>query len=254
MASLPTLLSSWRAAHRGFGRRLWVSAGLHATALGLLAAAGTHAVGGEPRAAREALLRVQPPAHALWSPPAAQDPTRERPLEPIDAQEPRPNDARVEPSVRSQHEPELAPAPDADRLWQQLAHARLRQPGPAAAAQLPPPSVENTPPLESSAPAPETATAEGPTRGARLIHAPPPPYPRASLRLGEEGVVSCRLHVDASGAVREVELVAGSGHTRLDRAALATLLTWRFDPALTAGSAVPVIYPHRVVFRLDGPS
>jgi protein TonB len=85
---------------------------------------------------------------------------------------------------------------------------------------------------------------------ARLVHGPLPEYPRASVLAREEGTVSCRLWVDASGRVTRVELIASSGHARLDRAALAVLKDWRFEPARVGGVAVATSFQKPIAFRL----
>ncbi|HEX6885612.1 MAG TPA: TonB family protein [Planctomycetota bacterium] len=81
-------------------------------------------------------------------------------------------------------------------------------------------------------------------------HTPAPGYPRLARRAGEEGSVLCRLHLDAAGAVRAVEVVESSGHARLDEAVRETLATWSFEPRREDGRAVPGSLLHRVTFRL----
>jgi protein TonB len=80
---------------------------------------------------------------------------------------------------------------------------------------------------------------------------PAPGYPRLSRRAGEEGTVSCRLHVSASGAVERVEVLESSGYERLDRATQEALRTWRFEPRREDGRAVPCTLEHRVQFRFS---
>lgn len=83
------------------------------------------------------------------------------------------------------------------------------------------------------------------------IATPRPEYPQACVRRREEGRVLCRLHVLADGAVDSVEIVTSSGFARLDRAAIATLSTWRFQPATRAGVAVATHVEQLVTFKLD---
>jgi protein TonB len=85
------------------------------------------------------------------------------------------------------------------------------------------------------------------------LEAPPPAYPRLSLRAGEEGSVLCRLSISALGQVSSVEILESSGHARLDEAARGALLQWRFEPRRDAGLAVATTLEHRVIFRLDPP-
>jgi protein TonB len=83
-----------------------------------------------------------------------------------------------------------------------------------------------------------------------LLEAPDPIYPRVSIRRGEQGRVVCRLHIDAQGDVVRVEVVESSGFRRLDDAAVAGLLRWRFQPRTEGGRAVSMSLTHPVSFRL----
>jgi protein TonB len=66
----------------------------------------------------------------------------------------------------------------------------------------------------------------------------PPAYPREARRRGYEGVVILTVHVSTEGACLAVDLEESSGHSSLDRAALAAVRRWRFEPARRNG--VPV--------------
>jgi protein TonB len=78
---------------------------------------------------------------------------------------------------------------------------------------------------------------------------PLPEHPAEALAQGLSGKVILRLHIDAAGRVRRVDIHQSSGHAILDRAAYATALNrWRFRPA-RAGSRpvaqtirVPVVF------------
>ncbi len=94
----------------------------------------------------------------------------------------------------------------------------------------------------------------GPTRVARFDprFAALPPYPAASRRLGEEGVVVVHVRIGHDGRVLAATLARSSGYPRLDAAALAhALATWRFTPALSAGVAVEATRDIKVDFRLS---
>lgn len=66
-----------------------------------------------------------------------------------------------------------------------------------------------------------------------------PPYPPASERREEEGVVTVRVHVGTDGRVLSAELKASSGHRRLDEAAVGhARRAWRFVPARRDGVAI----------------
>jgi protein TonB len=103
--------------------------------------------------------------------------------------------------------------------------------------------------IEPGAP-PEPGSGGAGGMGPRAIEAPEPEYPKLSIRLGEEGRVGCVIEVDESGRVTSVVVTTGSGHPRLDRAALEALQSWRFDPARRDGVAIAARVPHVVVFRL----
>jgi protein TonB len=85
---------------------------------------------------------------------------------------------------------------------------------------------------------------------AAYLNNPPPSYPRAARRGGEEGTVLLRVLVSVEGGPSRVELERSSGSTVLDAAALEAVKNWRFAPATRAGERVAawVIVP--IVFRL----
>ena len=59
----------------------------------------------------------------------------------------------------------------------------------------------------------------------------PPTYPLLAVQRGWHGTVLVRLLIDATGRVRDVELVESSGHDVLDAAAIQALKSWRARPA-----------------------
>ncbi|MCW3476838.1 energy transducer TonB [Limobrevibacterium gyesilva] len=81
---------------------------------------------------------------------------------------------------------------------------------------------------------------------------PPPPYPLEAARRGEQGTVTLRIHVGASGLATLVEVVKSSGSPRLDRAARDTIASrWRFKPAMRDGQAVADVFDMNVNFEMD---
>jgi protein TonB len=86
-------------------------------------------------------------------------------------------------------------------------------PGPAVVAAVPPPPLVP------------------PSFGADYLKNPPPVYPAASRRIGEEGKVVLRVFVSEQGAPAKIEMRTSSGHVRLDEAAVATVAQWKFVPA-----------------------
>ena len=59
---------------------------------------------------------------------------------------------------------------------------------------------------------------------------PPPKYPILARRRGYEGTVVLRVLVDVQGKVKTLQIVESSGHRILDRAALAAVKKWGFEP------------------------
>jgi protein TonB len=76
----------------------------------------------------------------------------------------------------------------------------------------------------------------------------PPRYPAEASAAGWRGSVSLRLVVAADGIVRRVEVLRGSGHEVLDRAAVDAAARWRFRPALRNGVAVAAVLEQVVHF------
>ena len=58
-----------------------------------------------------------------------------------------------------------------------------------------------------------------------------PEYPNAARRLGYQGVVKAEIFIDPQGAVRDVKILASSGHGILDGTVIETVKKkWRFNP------------------------
>jgi TonB family protein len=69
-----------------------------------------------------------------------------------------------------------------------------------------------------------------PINDAMHLHNPPPPYPKQSRRRGEQGKVVIAAEIDIEGRSSHAVIHQSSGYHRLDRAALETVLKWRFIP------------------------
>lgn len=117
----------------------------------------------------------------------------------------------------------------------------------AAPPAPPPPAAAVVAPPAPSAPATPRTVALG-TVAYRI--APAPAYPPPSRRAREEGEVHVRALVDADGTPRELEIVRGSGHARLDEAALAAVRAARFRAYLEHGVALPFRVVIPIVFEL----
>lgn len=130
------------------------------------------------------------------------------------------------------------------------------EPDPAATpvAATPAAAAASTVAATPATPAPAPAASPPPTLSIRTVAYLTPPqltYPPASRRAQEEGRAQVRVRVDAAGAPRETVLVRGTGHARLDEAALATAAATRFVPYTENGvpRAFWVVMPF--VFELE---
>lgn len=83
------------------------------------------------------------------------------------------------------------------------------------------------------------------------VHSPPPAYPAAALRQGITGRVVLRVKVDAEGTVVAAGVSQSSGHATLDKAALAGVRQWRFQPARHLGVAIEKEIAVPITFRID---
>jgi protein TonB len=78
-----------------------------------------------------------------------------------------------------------------------------------------------------------------------------PPYPMASRRLAEEGIVLLDILVGPDGHVRDAKVSRSSGFDRLDQTAMSEARQhWRLRPATRNGSAFEQWLTLKVVFRL----
>lgn len=79
------------------------------------------------------------------------------------------------------------------------------------------------------------ARVELPSSDADYLNNPKPPYPPLSRRLGEQGKVVVRVLIGVDGSPQKAEVRNSSGYERLDQAALATVLRWRYVPGKRGG-------------------
>ncbi len=248
----------------------WVgSVGIHVVACAALSAAARQIpAAAAPRVAREARLwiaRAEPSRFA----PRCDETSRE--LEVPEPEEPRvvpvPDECVVPPRSRVEPDeppPEPEPLAEAASAWtpgwdrpfaevdrradtERVAEELVEVLEPVARATPPAPPAPR--PWRAS-PASARAAETAPARPDVLLHAPPPAYPRAALRLRLQGTVLCRLTVRADGRVVRVDVLESSGHSVLDEAACDALLQWRFEPRARAASDAPREVPHAVTFRI----
>lgn len=102
-------------------------------------------------------------------------------------------------------------------------------------------NIPSTPNTLASTPAAMASVAppkvELPSSDADYLNNPKPHYPLMSKRLGEQGKVVVRTLIGADGTAQQAEISHSSGFERLDQAALATALRWRYVPGKRAGVA-----------------
>lgn len=101
---------------------------------------------------------------------------------------------------------------------------------PVAAPSVPVAAVASTPP------APAPAKVVLPSSDADYLNNPKPPYPPMSKRMNEQGNVMVRIYIDADGLPQKAELQRTSGFERLDQAALAVVMKWRYVPGKRGGT------------------
>ncbi|MBI2509585.1 MAG: energy transducer TonB, partial [Betaproteobacteria bacterium] len=93
-----------------------------------------------------------------------------------------------------------------------------------------------------------------PSFSAAYLRNPPPRYPLAARRAGEQGTVTLRVLITREGLPARVELEKSSGSGHLDAAALEAVRSWRFEPARRGAEPVESWHLVPIVFRLEGAS
>lgn len=185
---------------------------------------------------------ARPPSPPVREPtPAAlrKGPAAPLPLDPPPDRPPEPASAPSGHAIEAPPPPPLASAPPAAA---DTGVARdSRQSGDPGA-------TDDTGPV-SSAPALALTPA---SFDAAYLNNPPPQYPRASRRRGEEGRVVLRVRVLSNGSADAVKIAESSGYPRLDDAARDTVRAWRFVPAGQGEVKVESWLKVPIVFRLEG--
>lgn len=99
-------------------------------------------------------------------------------------------------------------------------------------------SSSSTSNARASAPSPGVAGPPAlvlPSSDADYLNNPSPAYPALSKRLREQGKVVVRTLIGADGVAQLAEIKQSSGYDRLDEAARAAALRWRYVPGKRAG-------------------
>lgn len=108
-------------------------------------------------------------------------------------------------------------------------------------------------PVVSNAPLAQTSPArvELPSSTADYLNNPKPAYPPASKRMGEQGLVVVRVLIGTDGRALRAEIRQSSGFERLDQAALATTLKWRYVPGKRGGQPEALWFNVPIHFVLE---
>ncbi|MBC7609675.1 MAG: energy transducer TonB [Polaromonas sp.] len=149
---------------------------------------------------------------------------------------PEPPIAKVAPTpVKKAVTTPMAPAPQplaiADPTPSPNAPVGVTTPQPPLAPIAAP--VAATPIAPAAAAAP--ATVQLPSSDADYLQNPRPPYPPLSKRLNEQGKTIVRVLIGVDGLPQRSEIAKSSGFDRLDQAAIATVMRWRYVPGKRGG-------------------
>ena len=216
--------------------------GLHLLILAvLLASVSSHASSAEatPVMVQIELAPAAPSAVAEPSPalPARSAPARRSPSPPKPQAHPEPP-APARPTVA---EPGPAPALPSSHAAPAVAPATSQNVGPEAA------------PAAVASVAPRTSAAEPRLiSAAQYLRAPVLEYPGVSRRFGEEGRVLLRVLIGTEGVALEVQVEQGSGHARLDAAAIQAARGALYRPQVVDGQARAVWVRVPLNFSLKG--
>jgi protein TonB len=114
-------------------------------------------------------------------------------------------------------------------------------------------ATSNTSPTAASANpnvSPVPLTVQLPSSNADYLKNPAPVYPALSLRMNEQGQSLVKVLIGSDGQAQRAELAKSSGYDRLDRAAVAAVLQWRFVPGQRGGVAESMWYQVPINWKL----
>ena len=161
---------------------------------------------------------IEPPASKIAPPPSPQPPTPPLPQQVKKAVTKAPS--VVAPLPMAIIDPTPAPNAPTGSLAPQPAAAPIA--APVAAAPVA---------------APAQPAVQLPSSDADYLQNPRPPYPAISRRLNEQGKTTVRVLIGIDGQPQRAEISKSSGFARLDDAAVATVMRWRFVPGKRGGVA-----------------
>ena len=164
----------------------------------------------------------QPPPPPVVQPPVVQQAAKPRPV-------------ATKPKVKSSPPPKAVNRPRPVPVEPPQTACLMPTAAPTSAQPVPTPAV---PPLRE------------PQYQSASLRNPAPSYPPLSRRFGEQGEVMLRVLVSPAGEALQVELLASSGHRRLDEAARKMVAKWRFIPAQRGQEKIQAWVRVPVVFQL----
>ncbi len=138
--------------------------------------------------------------------------------------------------------PQPAPQPQA------VAEPAPPSPAPNAPTALPAP--QQPAPVAAAPAAPSAPAIQLPSSDAEYLQNPEPKYPENSQRLNEQGTSTIRVLIGADGLPQRAEIGKSSGFDRLDRAALATVMRWRYVPGKRNGVPEAMWFSVPIVWKL----
>jgi len=80
---------------------------------------------------------------------------------------------------------------------------------------------------------------------------PPPKYPRIARKRGYQGTVVLEVLVDQEGKVGDLRISESSGYSILDRAAMASVKGWVFEPGMKGDQKVDMWVKVPIRFQLN---
>jgi TonB family protein len=89
-------------------------------------------------------------------------------------------------------------------------------------------------------------------KGPKGIDLQAPPYPLGERVDGSEGWVIVNMMIDTSGKPYEATVVESTGNPVFEKAALAAVEKWRFEPATVNGKPIDAGGNYKLQFKLDG--
>lgn len=99
-------------------------------------------------------------------------------------------------------------------------------------------------------PATQESTVLAPYSPPSALETPGPQYPKAAAWQGVDGTVVLIVSINTEGTVSELEIETSSGNATLDAAALWAARSWRFNPAIRGGEAMPAQVRVPVAFEI----